>query len=56
MGGVVGLCDICGGIARHTCRLCGKRVCGDHYDKGLGLCTSCKGGRRIKGTAKGRTA
>ncbi len=48
MSDVAGLCDICGKLARHTCKLCGKRVCSTHYDSKSGLCTSCKSGRHIK--------
>lgn len=44
MSDVVALCDICGKIARHSCSLCGKRVCDMHYDSALHICTSCKTG------------
>ncbi len=46
MSGMVGLCNVCGKMAKHTCKLCGKSVCDKHYDEKLGLCTSCKGGRK----------
>ncbi len=36
------LCEICGEKeATHTCRLCGRRVCDEHYDPATGLCTIC---------------
>ncbi|MDE1857283.1 MAG: hypothetical protein KGH98_04380 [Candidatus Micrarchaeota archaeon] len=40
-------CNLCGKPATHTCGLCGKRVCGDHFDHKLGICSICKGGRRL---------
>ncbi|QRF73599.1 hypothetical protein Micr_00113 [Candidatus Micrarchaeum sp.] len=41
------LCDICGKrLASHTCRLCGRRVCSDDFDGKLGICKSCKLGRK----------
>jgi hypothetical protein len=40
------LCYICGLPAEHVCRLCGKHVCGLHYDKNLNLCTACKRGKQ----------
>jgi hypothetical protein len=46
MSEMVGLCDLCGKVARHTCKLCGKKACDKHYDQKLGICTSCKGGRK----------
>jgi hypothetical protein len=47
MSDVIVLCDICGKISRHTCRMCGKRVCDEHYDLNLHICTSCKAGRNV---------
>ncbi len=40
---LTGLCYICGkaGIL-HTCRICGKNVCGEHFDFSTGLCMNCK--------------
>jgi hypothetical protein len=41
------LCDICGKrLAKHTCRLCGRRVCNEDFDEKLGICKSCKLGRK----------
>ncbi len=40
-----GLCEICRKPAIATCRLCGRRVCEDHYDKATGLCTICLNAR-----------
>ncbi|MEM3227890.1 MAG: hypothetical protein QXR58_02100 [Candidatus Micrarchaeaceae archaeon] len=42
-----GLCSICGKPARNTCSMCGRVVCDDHFDKKLGICTSCKKGRMM---------
>ena len=48
MSDIVILCDVCGtGLAKHTCKLCGRRACEKHYDEKLGVCTSCKGGKRF---------
>ena len=41
------LCVVCGKIAEHACRLCGKIVCNDHYDKKSGLCLDHAKGRRL---------
>lgn len=41
------LCYICGRLATHSCRLCGKSVCSKDYDSKTGLCANCKSGRRI---------
>ncbi|MFI5412263.1 MAG: hypothetical protein ACHQX1_00010 [Candidatus Micrarchaeales archaeon] len=46
MSDISTLCDICGKIAKHTCKLCGKRVCDAHYDEKNKICTSCKKGMR----------
>ncbi len=42
----MGLCHICGRPATNTCQMCGKQVCDKHYDSKLGMCLSCKMGRR----------
>ncbi|ADV64497.1 hypothetical protein Desmu_0178 [Desulfurococcus mucosus DSM 2162] len=35
-------CEICGEReAVYTCRLCGRRVCGDDYDSVKGVCKVC---------------
>ncbi|MCL5429890.1 MAG: hypothetical protein M1504_00240 [Candidatus Marsarchaeota archaeon] len=52
MGDVVVLCDYCGKIAVHTCKLCGKRVCAAHYDDSNGSCTACSSGRQAKTNPK----
>ncbi|MFP3215041.1 MAG: hypothetical protein RXR32_00610 [Candidatus Micrarchaeota archaeon] len=41
------LCYICGKPAKHVCKLCGRHVCEEHYDKETGLCINCKLGKRI---------
>jgi len=39
---MVGLCAICGRPgAMHTCRICGRNVCSEHFDIGYGVCSSC---------------
>lgn len=38
---VYGLCYICNKVATHTCRLCGRPVCDDHYISEFGVCTNC---------------
>ncbi|MBN1110379.1 MAG: hypothetical protein JXA45_06440 [Methanomassiliicoccales archaeon] len=38
---VLGLCAICSKPARHTCSMCGRVVCSEHYVKRLHLCTNC---------------
>ena len=43
-----GLCHICGKIAAHACRLCGRQACDQHFDTKLGMCASCKHGRMMK--------
>jgi len=46
MSSIAMLCDVCGTkLAKHACKLCGKRVCDEHYDSKAGICTSCKHGR-----------
>lgn len=48
---VKGICNICGNVGiLHTCRLCGRLVCGECYIPAAGLCRICykKPGRRIK--------
>ena len=47
MSDTVTLCDVCGKAAKNTCKMCGRRLCSNHYDRSLGLCHSCKAGRRI---------
>jgi hypothetical protein len=34
------LCHICGKMAVHTCKLCGRPVCETHFEKKSGICTS----------------
>jgi len=36
-----GICEICGKPAVARCRLCGREVCEEHYDRSTGLCTIC---------------
>ena len=37
------LCDICQKkAAAHSCKLCGRRVCADHYDAKSGMCSEEK--------------
>lgn len=37
------LCDICQRKAAvQSCKLCGRRVCADHYDAKSGMCTEEK--------------
>jgi hypothetical protein len=43
-----GLCHICGGIAKETCKMCGRPACEKHLTE-KGVCTSCAGGRRYAG-------
>ncbi len=44
---MAGLCAICGQPgAMHTCSLCGRNVCAQHYDAAHGVCTSCMQGKR----------
>jgi len=42
-----GICMICGQVAEpaYSCKLCGMIVCGEHFDKRKGICTSCAAGR-----------
>ncbi len=47
-------CKICSlAIAKYSCRKCGATVCESCYDKGLGLCLSCKQGRGAKHEIRG---
>jgi len=58
MAEVYGLCHVCGKVARHVCRICGRPACSDHYDASLGICSTCKRGRAFKqktGETKGGT-
>lgn len=48
MAELYGLCDICGKIAKHKCKLCGKRVCDEHYDAKSGTCTTHSRGRSVR--------
>ncbi len=47
MAEIMTLCYICGKPAKHVCKLCGKHVCNEHFDAKLGICTSCKKGRKL---------
>ncbi len=47
MAEIMTLCYICGRPAKRVCKLCGKHVCGEHFDAKLGVCTSCKKGRKL---------
>ena len=38
-----GLCSVCGAPAMNTCKMCGKLVCGMHYEVSTGVCTACLG-------------
>jgi hypothetical protein len=42
------LCYICGDIASHVCKLCGRPVCDKHYIASLGVCVRCARGRNLK--------
>jgi hypothetical protein len=42
------LCYICGEVASHTCKLCGRPVCEKHYIPSLGVCINCAKGRKLK--------
>jgi hypothetical protein len=42
------LCYICGDVASHTCKLCGRPVCDKHYIAALGVCVNCAKGRSFK--------
>ncbi len=43
------LCDVCGKrLAGHTCALCGRRICDEHFDTKSGLCTPCLRGRAVR--------
>jgi len=41
-----GVCAICGKPAVHTCTLCGRVVCGVHFERGA--CSACLSGRRME--------
>jgi hypothetical protein len=41
------LCYICGDVAQHTCKLCGRAVCDKHFIPELGVCVNCARGRKI---------
>ena len=38
---VLGLCAYCSKPARHTCVMCGRAVCSEHYDMYTHLCPHC---------------
>jgi hypothetical protein len=42
------LCYICGDVASHTCKLCGRPVCDKHYVASLGVCVNCAKGRSFE--------
>jgi len=48
MANRAGLCRICGRIGKYTCKLCGKLVCSDDYDRDMQICVICKKGRTVK--------
>ncbi|MGC9210194.1 MAG: hypothetical protein ACP5FT_02885 [Acidilobus sp.] len=36
------LCEVCNlRPALHVCRICGRRVCEEHYDESRGICVIC---------------
>ncbi len=36
------LCEVCRRReARYVCRICGREVCGEHYDPARGICAIC---------------
>ena len=37
----VGMCMICGKPAKHTCAICGRLVCDEHFNFSVGMCTVC---------------
>ncbi len=41
------LCYVCGNIAEHTCRMCGRPVCSKHFISKSGLCHACARGKGI---------
>lgn len=42
---VSGLCQICERAeARHSCRICGRQVCEDHWNEAVGTCSPCAEG------------
>ncbi len=43
---ISGVCSICGKSAVHTCTLCGKPVCGLHFQRGA--CTACLSGKSME--------
>ncbi|MFW5917514.1 MAG: zinc finger HIT domain-containing protein [Halorubrum sp.] len=44
---VTGLCQICEAApARYACPRCGRAVCEDHWNDGVGACTACVQGRQ----------
>ncbi len=44
-----GLCDICGKLTvKHTCPLCGAKVCPACFDYRGNVCKNCAGGRKIE--------
>lgn len=47
MGELHTLCYMCGKIASHVCRNCGRHVCEEHYNAKVGWCVSCVAGRKM---------
>jgi len=46
---VAGMCDICGKLlVKHTCPLCGAKVCLVCYDQKGKVCKNCAGGRKME--------
>ncbi len=43
MSDIAKLCYVCGKIAKNTCKMCGKPVCGNHYNAEMGSCPSHAG-------------
>ncbi|HDN50692.1 MAG: orotate phosphoribosyltransferase [Thermoplasmata archaeon] len=38
-----GLCSVCGKPGRmYTCSICGRNVCGAHFDMTHGMCSMCE--------------
>ncbi|MFO8016448.1 MAG: hypothetical protein R6U32_05065 [Candidatus Woesearchaeota archaeon] len=48
-----GLCMICEmKPAVHTCSMCGRVVCDEHFDLRTGLCTACARGKTAESVPK----
>ncbi|MES3161418.1 MAG: hypothetical protein PPP55_07575 [Halorubrum sp.] len=42
---VTGICQVCESApAGHACRTCGRQVCDDHWNDGVGACAACARG------------